>query len=163
MSQPIVRKVELRLERLMSQGAGPTVGQAVQAAQRNLQALQPACLKVLDDRLAQIASILAIDPAQRPLDADFAAVLSHADEALTACTPLDTPVMAQALLLLSAQTDALRHADRWPVGALSPAVSFVTMVRTGQVQGAAADHLIRELRVCLDQYLGFATRLVPDV
>ncbi len=162
MSQPQVRKIELRLERLMAQGAGPTVGQAVKAAKQNLRELEPACLKVLDTRLAQISAILDGDPTRRPSDDEFAALLAHADEALTACTPLALPLMGQALLLFSAQADALRSADRWPIGALSPAIDFINLVRAGHIEGAAADHVVRELRTCLHQYISFSAPITLE-
>lgn len=162
MSAAQVRKVELRLERLMSQGAGPTVNQALKAATRNLGELQPECLRVLDDRLARLASSLAIDPGERPSDDVFETLLQDADEALTACSPLDLPLMSQALLMFSAQADALRQVDRWPVGALSPAMNFLTLVRSGHVGGAAAERLVRELQTCLRQYVAFAGREIAD-
>lgn len=155
MTAAIAKRIETRLERLIQQGAGPTAGQALASAGRNLKTLEVACLKTLDARLTVLTAFRDQGTETRPADDTLRRLSKEADEALTACAALDMPLMAEALLMLSAQVDALKQTSRWPAGALDPAIDYVLLVRGGGLNDKAAEWLMKALGDCLDQYSGF--------
>lgn len=157
MTAVVATRIETRLERLIRQGAGPTVGQALASADRNLKDMEQSCLQTLDARVRRLTVFRDQGTAIRPCDETLGRLSKDADEALTACSALDMPLMAEALLMFSAQVDALKQTSRWPVGALDPAIDFILLVRADGLDDAAAEWLMKALGDCLDQYSGFAS------
>lgn len=102
-------------------------------------------------------ALLDRDPAVRPSDEDLAEVMAQANAALTVCGVLKLPMLGQALIMLCALADALRHTTYWPAGALTPAVNLITLTRAGHIGDAAVATLLGELQRCLARYIEHTT------
>lgn len=157
MTSVILRKVETPLQRMVQRRGGIKVSEALAAAAANLETLEDICQAELDLRLRPVLTLLDRNPAVRPPDEDLAEVMAQANAALTVCGVLKLPMLAQALIMLCALADALRHTTYWPAGALTPAVNLVTLTRAGHIGAAAAETLLGELKRCLARYIEHST------
>lgn len=157
MTSVIIRRVENRLERMVRpRGGGVRVGDALEAAAENLRSIEDVCVQELDARLVPVLEFARRDPGIRPSDADLADLIHHVDRALTACGALNQPLLGKTLILLSAMADALSHTRYWPDGALTPAINLVAVFRHGSVPDVEGDALLRQLHLCLTQYVRHA-------
>ncbi|MGQ2989601.1 MAG: hypothetical protein ACT6RD_09820 [Brevundimonas sp.] len=152
------RKVESRLEWMVRCGRGLRPGEALAAAAANLGGLRDDCLGEIDRRLQPLAEFALRDPATRPTPAELDTLVEHADAALTACGAVDMPLLGRALVMLCAMADAIRQADRWPPGALNPAINFAHLIRIGAVSDEEAQTLMTELDKCLAAYVAASTQ-----
>lgn len=157
MTSVILRKIETPLQRMVQRRGGIRVSEALAAAAANLETLEEICQAELDLRLRPVLTLLDKNPAVRPLDEELAEVMAQANAALTVCGVLKLPMLGQALIMLCALADALRHTTYWPAGALTPAVNLVTLTRAGHIGDAAAETLLGELQRCLVRYIEHST------
>ncbi len=151
--RPLIEAVENPLTPMVASRRGLTPERALADARSRVRAMQPRCLTELDRRLALIVAFVHRPDA--PLRADeLSALRRHAEAGLTLCGGLDRPGLDQALLLLSAQCDALGHArGRRRRRALSPAIHALSLLRAGTVTPAETEALLDGLRQCLARYL----------
>ena len=157
MTGVIIRRVESRLERMLRpHGGGLRVDEALEAATENLKAIEDVCRQELDARLGPVIRFGRRDPAVRPTDEEMSELVHHVDRALTACGALNLPLLGKTLIVLSAMADALRHTDYWPTGALNPAINLVMLFRQGAVADDDGEALLRQLHLCLTQYVRHA-------
>jgi len=149
-----IRKVANRLERLVRAGGdGIKARKALTDAEKNLATIEESCLRELDLQLGPIIAFLDQAPEVRPSPESLAALIHHADRALTACGALNKPKLAQTLLILSAMADALGQSDYWPQGALDPAINLISLFRVRDVSDKDAASLLSHLELCLNQYV----------
>lgn len=157
MTSVIIRRVESRLEKMVRPGTGGLrAGDALDAAAANLRTIEAVCLEELEERLGPLRAFANRPDDLRPTDAEFADLLQHVDRALTACGALNRPRLGQALLLLSAMTDALSHTHYWPRGALNPAIGLVTLFHHSEATDDEASSMLSQLQLCLNQYVRHA-------
>ncbi|MFW2342236.1 hypothetical protein [Brevundimonas sp.] len=154
MTAVIIRKVESRLEKMVRPGGhGMKAHEALAGAEENLNSIEDICLKELDLRLAPIVAFLDYPADVRPSSESLAALIHHADRALTACGALTMPALGKTLLILSAMADALSQSDYWPQGALNPAINLISLFRVRDVPDKDAASLLSNLEMCLNQYV----------
>lgn len=154
MSAVIVRNVDNPLLRMVRpRSGGIRVGEALAAASANLAQLEAQCVTALDERLEALARFAREHPAVRPPPASLDQLISDAESALTVCGGVGRPLLAKALILLSAMADTLKHTDYWPVGALTPAINLACLFRNADVSDSEGEALLKQLGLCLDQYV----------
>lgn len=90
MSAVTIRKVANRLERMVRAGGdGIKARKALTDAEKNLATIEESCLRELDLQLGPIIAFLDQAPEVRPSPESLAALIYHADRALTACGALN--------------------------------------------------------------------------
>lgn len=156
MTTVVIRKIEQRLERMVRTREGLRPNEALAAAEENLLGMRADCLAEVDQRLAVLHQFGERHPKRRPPDGELETLLADAEAALTACGALDMPFMGDALVMLCAMVDALRHSDQWPDGALAPALGFIGLARRGALPDEIARKLLNELDRCLQTYVAAA-------
>ncbi|MGA0546816.1 hypothetical protein ACO2Q1_16210 [Brevundimonas sp. VNH65] len=152
MTSVTFRKVELGLERMVRGNRGMRPADALAAAEANLADAAPQFLSDMDAGLEAIWAFAARDPALRPSRQELDDLVTAAGAALTLSGAVGRPHLGRALVMLCALADALREADRWPTGALNPAIDFIRLIRSDSLNEDQMQALLSELDKCLENF-----------
>lgn len=141
------------LKPMVSSSRGLTPERALADARARVRALGAGCLREADRRLARLAAF--VERPQATLRAsDLQGLRRQAEAALTACGGLDRPWLAHALLILSAQCDALLQRGAASRDELGPAIRAVMLLRADRVSDVEATVLLDGLGRCLERFVG---------